>query len=91
MTTLNFNDLPCDIKLMIFHINKNKERDEKIKNNYNNVIKNLKDINNIFYKDLILNDRGFLSPTFNYNNHFQFYFRIIRVINDSKIPFLKRK
>ena len=56
------------------HINK----DVKYKRGYNNVIKSLKDINNDFNKDLILNNKGFLSPTYNYDNNYTFYFFIMR-------------
>lgn len=56
------------------HINK----DITYKRGYNNVIKSLKDINNDFNKDLILNNKGFLSPTYNYDNHYTFYYMIMR-------------
>ena len=39
---INFNDLPCDLKSIIYGINKQAEREEKYKDNYNNFVKNFK-------------------------------------------------
>ena len=57
------------------HINK----DITYKRGYNDVIKSLNIINKEFYKDLILNNKGFLSPTYNYDNHYQFYYLMMSV------------
>jgi len=39
---INFNDLPCDLKSIIFNINREDAKDKKYKDNYNNFVKNFK-------------------------------------------------
>ena len=41
--SLNFNDLPGDIKSMIFRINREAERDEHFKMNYNDFVRTFHD------------------------------------------------
>ena len=43
MTGINFNELPSDIKSMIYKVNKDKEQEEYYKNNYKNFVNNFKD------------------------------------------------
>lgn len=53
---MNFNDLPHEIKLKIFHINKEEERKEKeMKNKFNIVMQDLENVIGElpFYFDLI--------------------------------------
>ena len=64
---------------MILKFRSDEMRADKYKNDYNKVIKSLKDINKVFNKDLILNNKGFLSPTYNYDNHYTFYFMLIKM------------
>lgn len=42
MEEINFNDLPKEIKSMIFKINRERERDEFYKLKYSNVLEELK-------------------------------------------------
>tara|TARA_R100000995_G_C3471218_1_gene118443 strand:+ start:957 stop:1271 length:315 start_codon:yes stop_codon:yes gene_type:complete len=55
---INFNDLPCDLKSMIYAINKQAEREEKYKENYNNFVNNFKNRvegDRVIYNDIIYN------------------------------------
>ncbi len=43
MNNLNFNNLPSEIKSQIFSINREAEKDEYYKNNYNDFVTNFND------------------------------------------------
>ena len=43
MNNLNFNNLPSEIKSQIFSINREAEKDEYYKNNYNEFVNNFND------------------------------------------------
>tara|TARA_R110000824_G_scaffold143807_4_gene311558 strand:+ start:3386 stop:3625 length:240 start_codon:yes stop_codon:yes gene_type:complete len=52
MNTINFNDLPCDIKSLIFKINKDEEQREENKNKYDEVMNQLYDMTYSKYPEL---------------------------------------
>ena len=55
---INFNDLPCDLKSIIFTINREDAKDKKYKDNYNNFVKNFKNRvegDAVIYNDIIYN------------------------------------
>jgi hypothetical protein len=48
MTNINFNDLPCDMKYLIFNINRQESINQSYKNKYNKVINQLNIVNNMY-------------------------------------------
>lgn len=77
---INFNDLPCNLKSKIYAINKQAEREEKYKDNYNNFVKNFKNRvegDREIYNDIIYNWKN------QYNQyHSPAYEREEYVVND---------
>ena len=77
---INFNDLPCDLKSIIFNINREDAKDKKYKDNYNNFVKNFKkrvEGDAEIYNDIIYNWKN------QYNQyHFPAYERDEYVVND---------